>query len=286
MLPDPMDATPDPISATPGPIVDAPLATEPPPPLTTYAPLATPQPPPPLTTYAPPARSPFWGYLDLLLLMGFICAGILAILMVAVVFEAFSPALRKDPTRLALPLQFLFYAAVYAGFVAVFKLRYNRRALPSLGWVPSGINPLFAAAGGIVLSIVLSLLGQLLHTPETNFIDRLVNSWFSFALLAATAVLVAPFFEELLFRGFLQPLLSRTFGVAAGVLLTAALFGSLHLFQYSLAWQYALIIFLAGVVFGWLRARTGSVIPGTLMHCCFNSVSVVAYYISARPNFR
>jgi membrane protease YdiL (CAAX protease family) len=247
------------------------------------APLAPVEPP---QIVPPPARNPFWSYWDLLLLLGFVCAGILAILIVAVVIEAFSPALRKDPTPLALPLQFLFYAAVYAGFVAVFRLRYNRRALPSLGWVPSGINPLFAAVGGIVLAIVLSLLGQALHTPETNFIDRLVHSWFSFALLAATAVIVAPFFEELLFRGFLQPLLSRTFGVAAGVLITAALFGSLHLFQYSLAWQYAIIIFLAGVAFGWVRARTGSVIPGTLMHCCFNSVSVVAYYISARPNLR
>lgn len=242
--------------------------------------------PPPITADVPVTRGPFWGYWDLLLLVGFICAGMLAILLVAVAIEAVSPALRKDPTRLALPLQFLFYAAVYAGFVAVFKLRYNRPALPSLGWVRRGFNPLTAAAGGIVLAIALSLVGQALHTPETNFIDKLVDSWFSFALLAATAIIVAPFFEELLFRGFLQPLLSRTFGVVAGVLITAALFGSLHLFQYSLAWQYALIIFLAGVAFGWARARTGSVIPGTLMHCCFNSVSVVAYLISSRPNFR
>ena len=87
------------------------------------------------------------------------------------------------------------------------------------------------------------------------------------------AVVVAPFFEELFFRGFFQPLFSRTFGTIAGIVLTAVLFGSLHGLEYSWAWQYALFISLAGAVFGWLRARTGSIIPSTVMHGCFNAVS-------------
>lgn len=235
---------------------------------------------------APPTREPFWGYQDLLLILGFVCLGFVAISVLAFAAEAFSPALRKDPTRLALPLQIVFYFAIYLGFVAVFRLRYNRPALESLGWRRSNFNLLIAAVVGAVLAIALSALGQLLRTPENNLIDKLVNSWSSFILFALTAVVVAPLFEELLFRGFLQPLLSRTFGLVAGVLITAALFGSLHLFQYSLAWQYALIIFLAGAVFGGVRARTGSVIPSTIMHCCFNSVSVIAYLISSHPKFK
>lgn len=233
-----------------------------------------------------PGREPFWDYLDLLLVLGFVGVGVVAMMVVAAAIEAFSPALRKDPTPLALPLQIVFYFAIYVGFVAVFRLRYNRPALASLGWRRSSFNPLVAAFAGAVLAVALSALGQLLRTPENNLIDKLVNSWSSFVLFAITAVLVAPIFEELLFRGFLQPLLSRTFGAIAGVLITAALFGSLHLFQYSLAWQYAVVIFLAGVVFGWARARTGSVIPGTVMHCCFNSVSVVGYVISSHPKFK
>jgi membrane protease YdiL (CAAX protease family) len=247
------------------------------------------EPPALISTEPPPVqplRDPFWGYSDLLLIFGFVCAGILAMMAVGVVAALFSPALRKDPTPLALPLQIIFYLAVYLGFIAVFSLRYNRPALRSLGWRASNLNPFFAALAGAVLAIVLSFLGQLLHTPENNLIDKLVNSWTAFVFFAITAVLVAPFFEELFFRGFLQPLLSRTFGVLAGILITAALFGSLHLFQYSLAWQYALVIFLAGVAFGWARARTGSVIPGTLMHCCFNSVSVIGYIVSSHPKFK
>ncbi len=231
-------------------------------------------------------REPFWGYSDLLLLIGCACLGIVSISLLAFIAALFSPALRKDPTPLALPLQIVFYFEIYLGFLAVFRLRYHQPPLRSLGWRKSNFNPLLAAVIGALLAIGLSALGQLLHTPENNLIDKIVDSWFSFAIFALTAVLIAPLFEELFFRGFLQPLLSRTFGVIAGVLITAALFGSLHLFEYSFAWQYAAIIFLAGAVFGWARARTGSVIPGFLMHCCFNSVSVIAYLITSHPKFK
>ena len=78
------------------------------------------------------------------------------------------------------------------------------------------------------------------------------------------------------FRGFIQPLLSRSLGTVAGILLTACLFGALHGFEYQWVWQYALFITAAGVVFGWLRARTNSIIPSTIMHGCFNAVSVIA----------
>jgi hypothetical protein len=89
------------------------------------------------------------------------------------------------------------------------------------------------------------------------------------------AVTIAPLFEELFFRGFIQPLLSRTFGVAAGVVLTAALFGGLHAPEYSWAWQYALAVSIAGAVFGWVRARTQSIIPSTIMHGSYNLVFIV-----------
>jgi membrane protease YdiL (CAAX protease family) len=47
-------------------------------------------------------------------------------------------------------------------------------------------------------------------------------------LAALLGVLVMPFFEELLFRGFLQPVLVRAFKPAAGIALTSALFAGLH----------------------------------------------------------
>jgi membrane protease YdiL (CAAX protease family) len=103
----------------------------------------------------------------------------------------------------------------------------------------------------------------------------LMTTPLSVALLAITAVALAPLFEEMVFRGFLQPLLSRTFGVVLGVFSTALLFGCLHGKEYQWAWQYIVAITIVGIALGTLRAKTNSIIPGIVMHGCFNSVSVV-----------
>src|ERR1700761_1757203 len=261
MPPDPTETTPD------EPVMEAPLAAEPAAPATLEA--------PPL----PAPREPFWGYLDLLLMLGFVCAGLVCIVLLGAVFAAISPKLRDDPMPMVLPLQLVFYVVVYAGFVAVFKLRYHAPVLLSLGWRQARLNHLLAALGGVALALGLAFLASLLHTPQVpSPIDKLVNSRSSLVLFVITAVIVAPFFEELLFRGFIQPLLSRTFGVVAGVLITAVLFGGLHAPEYSWAWQYALVVALAGAVFGWIRARTGSVAPGTVMHGFYNLAFVVGYF--------
>ena len=224
-----------------------------------------------------PRREPFWGYVDLLLVFGLLFAftvvALVAIGLLAIPF----PKLRDDPMSIALPFQIVFYGLVYLSFRAVFGIRYHEPVFRSLGWKRPQINLLLAALGGLILALILSSLGALLKTPKipTPF-DQLTKTGFSFTFFAIVAVLLAPLFEELFFRGFIQPLLSRTLGTIGGVLLTAVLFGALHGFEYSWVWQYALFITLAGVVFGILRARTNSIIPSMVMHGCFNAVSVVA----------
>lgn len=238
---------------------------------------------PPILEPAPlPApRDPFWNYIDLLLMIGAVASGILVIGFLGLVLVSVIPHLKANPAPIALPLQLVFYVVVYFGFVAVFKFRYRAPVLASLGWRHARFNPFLAIVIGAALAIALSAFGQLLHTPENDLIDKVVDSPASLVLFAVTAVLIAPVFEELFFRGLIQPLLSRTFGIVAGVLITAVLFGGLHAPEYSWAWQYALIISFAGAVFGWARARTGSIVPGVLMHCSFNSISVIGYIASS-----
>jgi len=266
---------PDPIETTPTePVMETPSIAE----------LAT---PPLESPPLPVPREPFWGYLDLLLILGFVCAGLVGIVLLGALLVVISPKLKDDPMPMVLPLQLVFYAVVYVGFVAVFKLRYRAPVLISLGWRRAGLNPLFAAVGGVALALGLAFLATLLHTPQVaSPIEKLVNSRSTLALFVITAVIVAPFFEELLFRGFIQPLLSRTFGVIAGVLATAVLFGALHAPEYSWAWQYALVVTLAGAVFGWLRARTNSVVPGTVMHGFYNLAFVIGYLATTHGKFK
>ena len=228
-----------------------------------------------------PERIPFWGYDDLLLVMGLLIAAIVVVGLIAGAFVAFHPKMQTDPTPLLLPTQLAVYALIYFIFRLVFGVKYHKPVFRSLGWRRSSLNLAVAAAGGVALAFALSGIASVLHTPKVdNPFEKLLSSrtmLLSFGLIAVT---LAPLFEELLFRGFIQPLLSRTFGVIAGIVLTAALFGSLHAPEYSWAWQYALFISLAGVVFGWLRARTDCIVPSTVMHGCFNAVSFAALLFS------
>lgn len=88
--------------------------------------------------------------------------------------------------------------------------------------------------------------------------------------------------EEIVFRGFMLALLDRAFGVrwtfggariGWGVVLTAWLFGLAHGIALDADGAFAFdpgllaLTFVAGLVFGWVRALTGSLWPAWLAHC-------------------
>jgi membrane protease YdiL (CAAX protease family) len=224
-----------------------------------------------------PVREPFWGYTDLALVMGLLFASIAIIVVAAGVLAFAIKPLGEDPTPLLLPLQLALYVFVYFCFYVTFKFRYGRPVFASLGWRKTGLRPMVAAVSGAALAIGVSVLATLIHTPKVKSpIDEITNTPLTLAIFGVMAITVAPLFEELFFRGFIQPLLSRTFGVVAGVVLTAVFFGALHAPEDSWAWQYALAVSIAGGVFGWVRARTQSIIPSTIMHGSYNAVFIVA----------
>lgn len=236
--------------------------------------------PPPDIQPPRPQREPFWDYVDLALVLGLIFFGLVVITAITALVVTGNKHLNDDLTYLALPTTVAAYAVVYFALKLVLGSRYGRPVFRSLGWRRSNFSLGIAAGGGALLGFSLSLLGTALRTPRVKSpFENLGSTPLSFVLLAIMAVILAPIFEELFFRGFLQPLLSRTFGAIAGILITAALFGGLHAPEYSWAWQYAFCVSLAGVVFGYLRYRTNSLIPCTVMHGCFNALSVIALAI-------
>jgi uncharacterized protein len=236
----------------------------------------------PVLEVAPPRqREPFWGYTDLLLVVGLMAVSIALLLLGAGLFIALYPGLRNDPTPLALPVQVAFYIFIYLALYLTFRTRYGKPVLTSLGWRRTPLNLGIAALGGAVLALGISLLASVLHTPEVPTpLDQFLKSPINLALFGVLAVTLAPLFEELFFRGFLQPLLSRTFGVLTGILITSFVFGLLHAPEYAWAWQYVVAVSLAGIVFGWVRARMNSIVPSTVMHACYNTVFVIALIVS------
>ena len=90
--------------------------------------------------------------------------------------------------------------------------------------------------------------------------------FFSFAVLA-------PVQEELLFRGFFYRGLEPAIGSWPTIVLTAAVWAVVHL-QYN--WFYLGEIFFLGVVFAWLRYRSGSTILTILLHGGLNFLAVLS----------
>ncbi len=227
-------------------------------------------------------RVPFWDYLDLLMLMGlgFVFLLVLCSPIVALNFAHIGFA--KSFLFLGLASQAALYLSIYLALKVIFSIRYQGRPVfQALGWHRSTFPPAVAILCGLLLSALVAGFIYLLHAPEVpSPVDILVKSRLSLILVALLAAIAAPIFEELLFRGFLQPLLSRTFGVIVGILITSVLFGALHFSEYQSAWQYAVAISIVGVALGAARAWSGSLIPSTLMHAAFNGVSVIGLFLT------
>jgi membrane protease YdiL (CAAX protease family) len=81
---------------------------------------------------------------------------------------------------------------------------------------------------------------------------------------------LVPLVEELTFRGLGFSLL-EPFGRWAAIIATGVLFGLSHGLLLELP-----IIAAFGCLLGWLRARTGSVYPGMVLHAAFNLFALIA----------
>ena len=85
---------------------------------------------------------------------------------------------------------------------------------------------------------------------------------------ALSIAVAAPLAEELMFRGVIQTRLERAMPVWAAVVLQAVLFGVVHGTPIQMAYA-----FLLGLAFGFLRSRTGSILPGIAAHAAFNAMN-------------
>lgn len=198
-------------------------------------------------------------------------------------FDFHDAGLRLDPLRTNLAVLAAVVAVTFPLFVLAFFQFYNvvcgtgaagdnsdlagtahelaRRLCPGTGW-QAGTG---AASG-------LAARAAQLRLPA------------SFALLAANQVLVVALPEEMFFRGYLLGRLEevwppdrRLFGAPVGgaLVASAALFALGHfLVDFNPA---RLAVFFPGLVFGWMRARTGSIAAGTAYHALCNLLADVLH---------
>lgn len=231
----------------------------------------------------PRPNFPFWDYQDLLLFIGAAFPALLAAtLLVRSLFLGFSLRGQGKAPELLLA-QFLWYGFCFGFLYLLLRLKYDRPFWESLGWVRFGERFLRRAGAGALLALGLAVAGAVLRTPDLDMpMKRLLSDRTSVLLVGLAAATIGPVCEELIFRGFLLPLLVRSLGPWPGVVLSALPFAVLHGPQYAWSWRHVLLIVVAGAAFGWMRQRTGSTAASTVMHAGYNGTFFLAFVLQGK----
>lgn len=137
-------------------------------------------------------------------------------------------------------------------------------------WSPGFCLPVFLGVANLA-NLAGALINRLTGSPATS---EMLPSGGTELLMQFLALCVMPAIaEELLFRGAFQGLM-RPCGSAAAIFAPALLFGVLHL---DLA--QGLTAFACGVFLGWLAERSGSILPGMLLHLVNNALAFLTIYL-------
>lgn len=249
--------------------------------------------PPPEYIPAPPAvpvkrksdEDPPWTFWDVLVIAG-VTIGASAVLGTGVILAAKFLLYPSVPVAKLTGIPEIILFAQLLTYVVVFGFMYWMVAAKTgnfwgaIQWNWPGSSWPAYLFGGAALYLVLAGLGQLLPIPKHLPIDRFFSNAREATIMSVFAVTLAPFMEELFFRGFLYPVVARKMGMLGGILVTAAAFGALHGAQLKYSWA-VLLIFLVGVALTTVRALTKSVAASFLMHVGYNgTLSLLIYFVT------
>ena len=136
-------------------------------------------------------------------------------------------------------------------------------------WPAVGMSVLIAASQAFVLFSALSLLDVDLQFQGEELERR--QQLFSGIAGVLNACIFAPIGEEIGFRGILLGgLLKTRCRPWIAILISALVFASFHGFGANFV-----TAMLFGILVGWLYWRTGSIIPGIIIHITNNSLTAI-----------
>ncbi len=197
-----------------------------------------------------------------------------------------------DSSGRYLVVQFAFtYALTAVAIVAVFFVA-SRGALPleALGFRSASFaTSLKRGFALFLLYLPMQILIPFLiglawnavtgHYPEEQEAVRLIEtaSPALLAVIAVAACILAPFFEEVIFRAFIQRGLETTFGPGFAIVITTALFCGIH---EGIAAKIALVPLALILSLAYHRSR--DIVANITFHALFNAASLVVAVLSRR----
>jgi membrane protease YdiL (CAAX protease family) len=236
-----------------------------------------------------------WGWIDLLLLLFlWIGATVGVTLFLGVIFQSRGvswsqlrePGVEQGIFVVADQVAISFLILAY--LMLEVRVRFNVPFWRTVGWrpletgkTPPAVGYLGFVGGGLALSVLVQLASAAVGTKGKLPIEAFFQDRRTALLLMLMSVLLAPLFEETIFRGYIYPVVARSFGVTAGIIATGTLFGLLHAEQLWGGWGQIGLLVIVGIIFTLARAVTKTVVASYLLHLSYNSFLFFAFLVTS-----
>jgi uncharacterized protein len=158
-------------------------------------------------------------------------------------------------------------------FAAALGWRWSRH----FGWLEVG--PCIGIV--VCLLVINSIIAHYYGGSETALDKIIASSFATRVVVVVLATLSAPLVEEAVYRGVLYPALQRAIGKVWAVVIVAGLFAGVHAPQYRENLGVIMAIALLSLTLTLVRALTGRLLPGVIIHFLFNGASSVGILIDA-----
>lgn len=160
------------------------------------------------------------------------------------------------------------------------KVNSTQQVFAYLGWRRfSRYTAMQALSLLLIFTVLNEFLSVYFERDPMDFVTPLFASTDSKWLLIWVIVLVAPLYEELVFRGLLWTAIAEQFDRRRGIILasmvTSLLFAFIHQ-QYQL-YEMATIMVLA-LIFCYARVKSGSILLPMLLHVVNNGLAMLIYF--------
>jgi membrane protease YdiL (CAAX protease family) len=253
----------------------------------------------------PPTRTPHFGHLSLLIPIGgvsFACT--IAVLFIPMRFHLFGWSLSAQAAatnvQLILATEAILYLIVFAISFFIFPLFWHEKFFAGLQWRGEvALHRFWLLAATALGCAGLAALDEVLMPGPSNApIEKMMRAPGAAWLMFAFGTTLAPFFEEMFFRGFLLPALCTAWdwtaeqfaqrpappldanrhpqwsfpAMVAGSIVTSLPFAMLHVDQQGKALGPFLLLILVSLILCTVRLKTRSLAASTLVHATYNFI--------------
>ncbi|MDP2653293.1 MAG: CPBP family glutamic-type intramembrane protease [Candidatus Omnitrophota bacterium] len=171
----------------------------------------------------------------------------------------------------------------FAGIIGLIALRARRYPGVSFtqitalrkgdaSWKKILVLPALAGTGFAVLTSVWILARDMQPQTPLNKAIEAAPSAGIFYLFLVMAVFIAPFAEEVIFRGYFFYVIRQYRGTALAVGIVSAVFALLHVEQYWGDWFAIFMVGVLGVILALLRVWAGTTLASTVAHYFYNGM--------------